>query len=375
MNIQEIQSPFIDETNVSYVKSLDTPIVTPVEDGVEVHFLFIGDADTTSVHVLGSFPGWELQKGEMVRVEDSEIWVKSFLIDSPFASTYYFSINDEYGDNWGERFKHLKSDPLNRKKMVFSESPGGIPTELSYVEANKRVSSIELPTKTPHLYKEVFKSELLHNERNLWIYDPVETKGTKKNILILFDGFQYTDAIPVPNMIDQLYEEGKIPPTVMIGVDSPDRFTEFNGNDRFTQFLTDELLPWIHNRFEVSQRPKDIALCGASLGGLAAFYCALTRPDLFGNVVSQSGSFNHKKIEDEYWAVHYIDTEPKHPVRMYMNAGRLEMDALQDANKQTHHALLRNGYDVSYELFNGGHDVLWWRETFLRGLESIFSCK
>ncbi|MCA0988496.1 alpha/beta hydrolase-fold protein [Guptibacillus algicola] len=375
MNIKEIKSPFIDETNVQNVKLLDTPIIHSVDEGIEVHFIYIGDDNTTSVHVLGSFPGWELQKGEMERVKDSEIWVKSFLIDSPFASTYYFSINDEYGDDWGERFKHLKSDPLNRKKMVFSESRGGRPTETSYVEADERLSSMELPTKNPNLYKEVFKSELLHNERDLWIYDPVESNDTKKNVLVLFDGFQYTEAIPVPTMIDRLYEEGKIPPTVMIGVDSPDRFTEYNGNERFTQFLSDELLPWIHSRFKVSQSPNDIVLCGASLGGLVAFYSALTRSDLFSNVISQSGSFNHKKIIDEYWSVQYIDTEPKHPVRIYMNAGRLEMEALQAANKQTHHTLVKNGYDVTYEVFNGGHDVLWWRETFLRGLESIFSDK
>ncbi|WP_377890739.1 alpha/beta hydrolase-fold protein [Alkalihalobacillus sp. R86527] len=375
MNIKEIQSPYIKEINIDYLKSLDTPIVNSVDDGIEVHFIYIGNDKTSSVHVLGSFPGWELQKGEMTRIEGSEIWVKSFLTRTSFASTYYFSVNDEYGDNWGERFKHLMTDPLNRKKMVFSESPDGISTELSYVEANEYLSSMSLPTENHKLYKEVFKSELLHNERDIWIYDPIETNEIPKNVVIVFDGFQYTEAIPVPTMIDHLYEEGKLPPTVMIGVDSPDRFAEFNGNERFTQFISDELLPWVHRRFKVSRNPKDIALCGASLGGLAAFYSVLTRSDLFGNVISQSGSFNHKKIEDEYWAVHYIETEAKHPVRIYMNAGRLEMDALQDANKQTHQALMRKDYDVTYEVFNGGHDVLWWRETFLRGLESIFSDK
>ncbi|QHA94156.1 hypothetical protein GNK04_06150 [Bacillus sp. N1-1] len=44
--------------------------------------------------------------------------------------------------------------------------------------------------------------------------------------------------------------------------------------------MTAELLPWIHNKFTTSHNPKDIALCGASLGGLTAFYTALNHPNL-----------------------------------------------------------------------------------------------
>ncbi|WP_270180891.1 alpha/beta hydrolase-fold protein [Alkalihalobacillus sp. CinArs1] len=366
MNIQEIRSPF-SYNEISSMKQLETPIVKHVDDGIEIHFIYFGNEDTSSVHVLGSFPGWELQGGEMTRLEESDIWVKSFLADSAFASTYYFSINDDYGDDWGERFKHMILDPLNPNTMVFSEVPGDPHTAISYVEGDEKLATMNL-RKKGNVYKEMFNSSVLHNERNLWIYDPIEV-DTPKNVLILFDGFQYTDAIPAPAMIDHLYDEGKIPATVIIGVDSPDRFTEFVGNDVFTQFLTDELLPWIRDTFRVNR--DKIVLGGASLGGLAAFYSAISRPDLFGGVLSQSGSFNHKKWVD--WPVHHMKNESKqHPVRIYMNAGKLEVPALQEANNQTYSALKRNGYDVTYDVFNGGHDVLWWRETFPRGLEYVF---
>jgi enterochelin esterase-like enzyme len=55
-----------------------------------------------------------------------------------------------------------------------------------------------------------------------------------------------------------------------------------------------------------------------------------------------------------------------------MNSGRLEVEELQKANSLTYKTLINNGYDVKYDLFNGGHDLLWWRETFLKGLEYLF---
>jgi enterochelin esterase-like enzyme len=382
MKIKEVQSPYIyeifNEMKCNHIKSCGTPIIESVADGVCIHFIYFGDSQTKTVHVLGSFPGWELQKGEMTKIEGNQIWVKSFKTDRPLASSYYFSVNDDYGDNWGERFKHFISDPQNPNKMLFSESPGDNKkenTELSYVSVNEPLLSMDISSKNPNISKENFKSKVLNNERNLWIYDPIKNTDTPKNLLIVFDGFQYTEAIPVANMIDHLYEEGKIPPTVMIGVDSLDRFNEFNGNEQFANFIAVELLPWIRNNFAVSHNPNNIALCGASLGGLTAFYTALNHSNLFGNVISQSGSFNHKKtkVDDEqYWSVHYLETQPKLPVRIYMNSGRLEMDELQKANSLTHQTLTNNGYDVKYELFNGGHDLLWWRESFLDGLEYIF---
>jgi enterochelin esterase-like enzyme len=375
--LKEVQSPYINQAvndmNYSNIKSLGTPIIETMDDGICIHFIYFGDSETKSVHVLGSFPGWELQKGEMIKIAGRQIWVKSYITDRPLASTYYFSVNDNHGDNWGER---LITDSLNPNKMVFSESPADIEqenTELSYVSANEPIHSMKIPSKNPTLVKKVFTSNLLKNQRDLWIYDPIETVDTPKNIVIVFDGFQYTEAIPTANIIDLLYRKGKIPPTVMVGVDSPDRFNELNGNDQFTNFITAELLPWIHNKFTTSHNPKDIALCGASLGGLTAFYTALNHPNLFGNVLSQSGSLNRKKTnDDQYWSVHYVESEPRQFNRIYMNSGRLEMEELQKANSLTYKTLINNGYDVKYELFNGGHDLLWWRETFLKGLEFLF---
>lgn len=380
MRIREVQSPYISEsTDSNFYETIQmrgTPIIETVDDVIYIHFIFFGNQDTKSVHILGSFPGWDLEKGKMVKVEGVQVWVKSFKTDHSLASTYYFSVNDDHGDNWGERFEHLITDPLNDSRLTFSESLSDKQekdAELSYVSVNETFHSMNIPTKNPDIIKQTFTSKQLNNHRNLWIYDPVDDPLITKNLLIIFDGFQYTEAIPVANIIDCLCEKDIISPTVMIGVDSPDRFNEFNGNEAFNTFLTKELLPWIQRNFAVSHNPQNVALCGASLGGLTSFYAAVHHPDLFGNVISQSGSLNRKTTDnDHYWSVHYLDSIPRQQTRIYMNSGRLEMEDLRNANSLTYQTLTNKGYDIKYKEFNGGHDLLWWRETFIDGLTYLF---
>lgn len=52
------------------------------------------------------------------------------------------------------------------------------------------------------------------------------------------------------------------------------------------------VVPWgYRSRYHVTSNRRSIIVGGSSLGGLAAAYCGLRRPDIFGNILSQSGSF------------------------------------------------------------------------------------
>jgi len=66
-------------------------------------------------------------------------------------------------------------------------------------------------------------------------------------------------------------------------------------------------------------------LCGASAGGLAAAYVALARPELFGNVLAQSGAFwrgNEGTNGPPYeWLAHEVVTRPRREVRFYLEVG------------------------------------------------------
>jgi pimeloyl-ACP methyl ester carboxylesterase len=53
--------------------------------------------------------------------------------------------------------------------------------------------------------------------------------------------------------------------------------------------LAEELLPWVRRRVRLRPGPAHALVGGFSVGGRAAAALALDRPDLFGNVLAQSG--------------------------------------------------------------------------------------
>ncbi|HEX2619398.1 MAG TPA: alpha/beta hydrolase-fold protein, partial [Phototrophicaceae bacterium] len=84
-----------------------------------------------------------------------------------------------------------------------------------------------------------------------------------------------------------------IQPMVCVMLDNaPDaRLKELTPDEQFITMIRDELLPWVHERYSLSDKPAQAFIGGSSLGGLAAAWVALKCPDLFGNVISQSGSY------------------------------------------------------------------------------------
>ncbi len=89
----------------------------------------------------------------------------------------------------------------------------------------------------------------------------------------------------------------RIQPMIVVGVDSTHRrdyeYAPYSSpvtdprapepiGKRLPSFLAGELLPYVSKRYRVSDKPAHTGVGGASLGGAAALYVALNRPDLFG---------------------------------------------------------------------------------------------
>jgi enterochelin esterase family protein len=129
---------------------------------------------------------------------------------------------------------------------------------------------------------------------------------------------------------------------------------------------------------EIPHRPGAV-LAGSSLGGLAAACAALARPDLFGNVLSQSGSFTWRPAGEPWeWVARQIEARPKLPVRFYLDIGLLETlpvektgPSLLGSNRRLRDALWAKRYAVSYAEFAGGHGYANWQGTIADGLMAL----
>jgi enterochelin esterase family protein len=222
--------------------------------------------------------------------------------------------------------------------------------------------------------------------RRLWVYTPPGYNSNSKapyNLLICFDGLSYKEDIPAPTILDNLLAADRVSPTVAVMIDNEEsRLEDLANRKSFADFMGDELIPWVRKSYRVTTDASRTALCGYSAGGLAAAYVAWRRPELFGNVLSQSGAFwrgNEGSVDEPEWLTHQFQNSPKQNLRFYIEVGALETrqtaggPVFIEATRRLRQALEAKGYQVRYlEVANAGHDPSHWRSQLAGGLIYLF---
>lgn len=373
-----------------------TPLVEPVEGNKEralVTFLWRGTPATRNVAVLGSFGQRPIADSTMTRLEDSDVWYLTLNMPSGARFAYSLSPNDPLtteGPRARQRAASLQGDPLNPNRWQCA-------AEASRYECQ---SMVELPGAPPqpwivknaanpagNIDKHRIRSELLKNERNLSVYTPpgYRADGAPAALLVVFDEGAYLNTVPTPVILDNLIAAGKIPPTIAVLIANPSQATrnsELPPNPAFADFLARELLPWVRSHYSVTTDPRQTVVAGSSYGGIAATYAGLRHPDIFGNVLCQSGSFwwapDHTPAGDATtetgWLAKEFIKSPKLPLKFWMDAGLFEVDTngtgggILEPSRHMRDVLLAKGYEVQYRQFAAGHDYLNWRGTLADGL-------
>jgi enterochelin esterase family protein len=138
------------------------------------------------------------------------------------------------------------------------------------------------------------------------------------------------------------------------------------------------MVPWIHKKWHISIDPADTIVCSYSRGGLGAAYVAWKHPEVFGNVLAQSGAFwrgNEGGIDEAEWLTKEIKNSPRQNLRFYVEVGSQETGTTPagpifiEANRRLSQALKTKGYDVRYvEVSGGRHDPINWRFQLAEGV-------
>jgi len=225
-----------------------------------------------------------------------------------------------------------------------------------------------------------FRSELMGNERNIWVYAPPGYASGEQAypLLVAFDGGWALSRVPTQRLLDNLLAAGLIKPTIAVFVDNPtpdSRNVELPCNEAFAGFVEEELLPWLRGRYRISDSAADHFVTGASYGGLAAMWFGLRLPHLFGNVISQAASLwwgpgfrmDVPRSVGGYtpeWLIEQYRNTPRLPVRFWMEIGLMEHPSLMiEPNRRMKTLLDEKGYDLTYSEPCGGHDTALWRGT------------
>jgi enterochelin esterase family protein len=230
-------------------------------------------------------------------------------------------------------------------------------------------------------------------ERQLWIYaTPGELRNP--NVLLVLDRAVYTTAVPTPTILHHLHAEHMIGPTIAIfvgeGIKDTWR-TDMYFSEAFVGFLADEVLPYVRREYGIEADRSKTVVLGDSIEGLTAAFGAFLRPDAFGAVISQSGSFwlNNRDLDngEPEWLTRQILKTPSTDVRFYLDVGQMEFVAneadrmfppfvpgttsLLASNRHLRDVLRTKGYSVDYVEVYAAHEPLHWRRTLPRALMTM----
>lgn len=374
------------------------PLIEPGPDANHalVTFLWRATGTTARVVVVGGLAHADVERDRLVRLPETDLWYRTYLTRADIRTVYRLSVDGPLGPTLEEamrRFFTAQPDPLNPRAYIVptdAERPdatGGVASVLEAPEAAPQPWVTPRPgVSTGHVNLHRLRSAILDNERRVWVYTPSEytPTGAPYPVVLLFDGSEYSGRlVPTPTILDNLIADGRIPPLVALMPDSLDgqtRSRELRPFSPFEAFVIDELLPWARRLYHVTTEPALSVVAGSSAGGLTAASIALRHPDVFGNVLSQSGFVVWKPEDDprDHWLARYVEDHPAVPVRWHLDVGTLEDTPRPDggatmveANRRLRDVLRAKGHDVRYAEFGGGHDYLCWQGTLADGLVAL----
>lgn len=157
----------------------------------------------------------------------------------------------------------------------------------------------------------------------IWLppgYDAPENSTRQYPVLYLNDGQNLFDRATafggvewqVDETADRLIRQGVIPPLIIVGIDNAqsDRIKEFlpyrsfhppvlrPRGKRYPEFLMNEVMRFVQERYRIASGPENTSLGGSSMGALISLYAVIERPGVFGRLLLESPSLfvSHRRI-------------------------------------------------------------------------------
>ncbi len=250
-----------------------------------------------------------------------------------------------------------------------------------------------------------------HLEREVELTLIVPFKGNKPlkklPVLLSNDGQDFAK-MSLPAMLSRLHKAGKVQPFMIVGIhcnenrmneygtaSQPDYKNRGNKAAAHTQFVLEELLPYLRATYKTPKTPKSTFYMGFSLGGLSAMDIVWHNPAHFSKVGAFSPSFwwRKKAYEENYdedadRIMHQLVRQGEHKkdMKFWFQAGTEDetedrnnngiIDAIDDIVDMMQE-LEKKGYtryvDFVYDEIKGGtHDVATWERALPPFFEWLF---
>jgi enterochelin esterase family protein len=366
-----------------------TPMIEDVHDPsgrLLVTFVYRAKPGITRVAVLRAPTLANADFAQLERVAGTDAFAWSVLVDPTARFTYFFVPNNDLQQASGpEAFERqiaqARIDPLNRHPF---SGPG---RAFALAELPRAPAQPDLAPRRDSAPGELFQykvtSKSLGNARSVVVYTPpgFSTRGPAYPLVVAFDAEAAISALGLPTVLDNLIASKRIPPCVVAMIGNAARVAELPHNPAFADFVALDLVPWVRRTYHATDDPRLTVVAGISLGGIASAYVAGRHPGVFGNVLSQSGSYwwSADDAREPETHSHEFAAHARMPLRFWLEVGIYERGSPKPdtthlaANRHFRDVLLARGYDVSYREFAGAHEYINWRGTIGDGLVALLA--
>lgn len=183
------------------------------------------------------------------------------------------------------------------------------------------------------------------------------------------DGVAFYRTGKLGEVMDRAVQRGAATGAVLVFVEPGDRNEEYYLNERYLDFLHQEVFPQVEGPLAtVSER----GLWGASLGGLISLYLGSRHPELFRRVVSHSGAFIARPGATDAsgvidtttageWLREELTKNPPRHLKTSLDTGTLEW--LTGPNRRMAAAFADAFLEHQYREYPSGHNWVTWREA------------
>ena len=209
------------------------------------------------------------------------------------------------------------------------------------------------------------------------ILPPGYDKNPNKRYPVIFllhgghdDANAWVKKIGIIPVLEDLYESGKLPPSIVITPDGNDKRGSsplfdpqyYDGpNGKVGTLIGSELVEVLKSRYCTLESPQFWAIGGLSSGGWGAVNIGLHHRNNFNTMFSQIGYFTDQSGPENspQKLVKKIPVEQRKSLHIYMDAGKDDLMGKEflDSSQKFHETLNELGIDNEFHAFPGGHGL------------------
>lgn len=315
-----------------------------IEFDTLAHFIY--NSGTSSVTVPGDFNGWNPNSDYMTLITGTEFHYKTKTFESDARLDYKFVVS---GSNW-------ILDPLNPHTCYGGYGPNSELAMPEYIHPPEILYYSNIPHGAVN--DTVFYSQSLNNSRTISIYTPPGYESGTENYpyIIFHDGQEYLSLAKTDNVLDYCIYHDLIIPVIAVFIPPVNRTAEYAGGsqDAFTDFIMEEVIPFIDSEYRSIADPASRATLGPSYGGNISLYLGVTHPEMIGLLAPQSSY-----VQESIFTT--LSTGPVLNLDIYLDAGTYEPGILNPIEQQLIPILNSQGYSYQFEVYHEGHSWGNWK--------------